>query len=159
MPKKLWEFVENVSAACKRSKRQFRAGFGQGAMRAMANDQLKELKKVTPRSDKTDGEHAADAWNIEYDIEDGIIVGFEITNPHDRIDWLEYGTKDIYMILPVRKQALHFYIDGDEIFADHVFRKGLEPMGFVRGVQDNMMKKVPYWIRRTFDSMIEKEWD
>ena len=90
--------VENVSTACKKSVREFKYGFRQGAIKAYAEAQKKELQKVTPRSEDTT-EHAGDAWEIEYKRSMGFITGFEIINPHDYIDHVEYGA-DPHMIFP-----------------------------------------------------------
>jgi hypothetical protein len=151
------EMIENVSAACRKAKRTFTLGFRQGSLQKYAETQKKELEKATPRSDKK-GKHAADEWKIEYDKEGGFIVGFEITNPYDRIDWLEYGTP-IHMILPKTKGILRFEKGGEVIFTDYVLHPGIKPMGFVRGVQDKMDKTTPSWLKQYFDRPIERDFE
>jgi hypothetical protein len=134
------------------------------------------LKKVTPRSDRTT-KHAADDWEIEYERTGMFITGFEITNPHDRIDWIEYGAErpsrklspakleDLKekgqsgdRIYPKHKKVLHFYWKGAEIFASSVQGSKIKPMGFVRKAQDDLNQEIPSWVRRYFDAPIEKHW-
>lgn len=150
------ELIENVSEACRKSKRTFQLGFRQGAMRAYAEAQKIELIKATPRSDKP-GEHAGDAWEIDYEYTGMFISGFEVTNKHDRIDYLEYGTS-AHMIFPKRAKALRFEMDGDIVFARYVVHPGIDEMGFVRKVQDKMNRELPSWVSKTFDAPIEKHW-
>lgn len=155
------KFKENVTEACRKSKKTFKRGFKDQAMKSQANKQLKKLKKVTPRSDRTT-EHAADDWEIEYKKDfSGGIVGFECINPHDRIDYIEYGVerpKGGGRIYPKNKKALHFFIGGDEIFASSVKGSKIKEMGFVRKVQDEMIDEMPSWLKREFDRGIDKEW-
>ncbi|MCK5347312.1 MAG: hypothetical protein KAR20_28075 [Candidatus Heimdallarchaeota archaeon] len=150
------KMFENVSEACKKAKMTFTLGFRQGAIKAYAETQKKELQKATPRS-KESGKHAADDWELDYDREMGLVAGFEISNPHDRIDWLEYGTDYWKPIVPVNKKALKFNIGGATIFATKAYRDGIEPMGFVREVQDKMNRNIPSWLRKAFDNPIERD--
>jgi len=152
----MFKLVENVSEACKKSVRTFKYGFRQGAIKAYAEAQKKELQKVTPRNENTT-EHAGDAWEIEYERSMGFITGFEITNPHDRIDYVEYGTAP-HMIFPKTKKALRFEWDGDIVLAPYVNHPGIKEMGFVREVQDEMDQEVPSWAKKVFDAPIEKHW-
>jgi len=161
MFKFFFKFEENVSEACYKSKRAFNRGFRQGAMRAYAQGMLHKLKKATPRSDRTT-KHAADDWEIEYTGTGPYISGFEIVNPHDRIDWVEYGTERPRgggRIYAKNAQALHFFIGGDEIFASSVEGSKIEPMGFVRKVQDEMEQNMPSFVRDSFEKEINRFWD
>lgn len=155
---KFTAMIENVSKACKKSVRTFKYGFRQGAIKAYAEAQKKELQKVTPRSEDNT-EHAGDAWEIEYDRDGGFITGFEVTNPHDRIDYVEYGTPR-HLILPKKKDGvLRFEMDGKIVFARAVDHPGIKEMGFVREVQDTMGQEIPSWARKVFDAPIEKHWN
>lgn len=156
MFKILTELIENVSSACRKSKNTFKRGFRQGAMRAYAEAQKAELVKATPRSDG-EGEHVGDAWTIDYEYSGMFISGFEVTNPHDRLDLLEYGANP-HLIFPLRKKVLRFKMDGDIVFARYVKHPGIKPMGFVREVQDKMNREIPSWARKAFDAPIEKHW-
>ena len=158
MFKFFFKFEENVSEACYKSKRAFNRGFRQGAMRAYAQSMLHKLKKATPRS-KESKEHAADDWEIEYTGIGPYISGFEIVNPHDRIDWLEDGT-DPHMIFPTpAKEALRFERDGEIVFAAYVVHPGIKEMGFVRKVQDEMEQNMPSFVRDSFEKEINRFWD
>lgn len=150
------EMVENVSLACKKSARTFKYGFRQGAIKAYAEAQKKELQKVTPRSEDNT-EHAGDAWEIEYVRDMGFISGFQIVNPNDYIDCIEYGS-DPHMIFPKTAKALRFEWDGDIVFAKYVNHPGIKEMGFVREVQDEMDSELHPWVRKVFDAPIEKHW-
>lgn len=171
------EMYENVSQACRKSKRTFQYGFRQGALKSYAKAQQRKLKKVTPRSDRTT-EHAADDWEIEYERTGMFVTGFEITNPHDRIDWVEYGTerpsrklspaklKELGKkgqsgdrIYPKHKKVLHFFWNGAEVFASSVKGSKIKPMGFVRKAQDELEQETPAFIRKYFDAPIEKHWN
>ena len=172
MFKFFFKLDENVSETCYKSKRQFNRGFRQGAMRAYAQGMLHKLKKATPRSDRTT-EHAADDWEIKYNKAGVFITGFEVDNPHDRIDWIEYGTerpkkklqakqieegKSGDRIYPKKAKALHFFVDGIEIYAASVKGSKIAPMGFVREVQDELDNTLPSWLRKEFNAPIEKRW-
>lgn len=163
---------ETVSKACTESIKDFKHGFRAGALTFLAENQLKKLKKATPRSDRTT-EHAADDWEIEYDRTGAFITGFEIVNPHDRIDWVEDGTKRPKKklqakqieegksgdrIYPKKAKALHFFVDGIEIYAASVKGSKIAPMGFVREVQDELDNTLPSWLRKEFNAPIEKRW-
>lgn len=167
------DIKENVSEACRKSKRTFQLGVRQGAIKAFAEAQLKALKKATPRSDRTE-EHAADDWEIEYDKEGMFIVGFEVTNPHERIDWIEYGTKRPEKklitkqaeegktgdrIYPKHKKCLHFFWNGEEVFASSVKGSEIKPMGFVREIQEEMTQGMSARLKKVFDVPIEEHWD
>lgn len=152
--------VENVSTACKKSARTFKYGFRQGAIKAYAEAQKKELQKITPRSDRTT-EHAGDAWEIEYKRSMGFITGFEIINPNDYIDYIEYGATRPSSgtdIVVKNKKAMHFYWHGFEYFRKRVKGSKIKEMGFVREVQDEMDQELPSWARKVFDAPIEKHW-
>jgi hypothetical protein len=151
------EIYENVSRACRKSVRTFQYGFRHAALKSYAKAQQRKLKKVTPRSDRTT-KHAADDWEIEYERTGMAVTGFEITNPHDRIDYLEYGT-DPHMIFPKRAKVLRFEMDGKIVFARSVEHPGIKPMGFVRKVQDELEQETPAFIRKYFDAPIEKHWN
>ena len=154
----MFKLIENVSEACRKSQQNFKRGFRHGAIKAYAEAQKKELQKVTPRSGGT-AEHAGDAWEIEYERTGGFITGFEITNPHDRIDFVEYGT-DKHMILPKKKGGfLRFEWDNKIVYARAVDHPGIKEMGFVREVQDTMNQEIPSWARKAFDVSIEKHWN
>ncbi len=150
------KLIENVSKACRNSKRTFQRGFRQGAMKAYAEAQKRELVKATPRSDSSGG-HAGDDWEIDYEYTGMFVSGFEITNPHDRIDLLEYGAS-AHLIMPSKARALRFEMDGKIVFARYVNHPGIKPMGFVREVQDTMNRELPSWARKAFDAPIEKHW-
>lgn len=154
------EIYENVSRACRKSVRTFQYGFRHAALKSYAKAQQKKLKKVTPRSDRTT-KHAADDWEIEYERTGMAVTGFEITNPHNRIDWVEYGAERRLgdRIYPKYKKVLHFYWNGAEIFASSVQGSEIKPMGFVRKVQDELDQETPAFIRKYFDAPIEKHWN
>lgn len=156
------EFIEDITNAAKSSIREIADEFLQERVKMLAERTQKELRKATPKSKiKTlhgkaqTGEegHACDLWEIEYEKKGERITGFEIINPRDHIDYLEYGTSPQG---PVMAEAMFWTAGGEEIFANFV--QGIKPMGFVREAQAEMDQTLPAFIRRAFERPIEKHW-
>lgn len=157
------DFFEDVRKAARKSIKEIKGDWQQEKIKSLAERTKKELRRATPKSKITTlhgraqtGEegHARDLWEIEY--EQGVggkITGFEIINPRDYIDYLEYGTPPHG---PVMADAMMWTTGGEKIFASFV--KGIKPMGFTRKVQEEMDRGLPAWIREAILRPIEKHW-
>lgn len=65
-------------------------------------------------------------------IEGGVVAG---GGPVDYARPLEYGSS-AHEIVPVTAKALHFFIDGKEVFAKRVMHPGTRAYAFMRGTLD-----------------------
>lgn len=151
---------ENVTKACRRTVKEIKHGFHSQVLVDFCVATQHEVEKATPRSGpamyarlcKYYGrtEHTYKAWKAElFTNSYGGVIGFFINNSEKVegkyiIDFLEYGTPPHEIFQPTRGIVW--------------MHPGIEPMGFVRKVQDEMAKKAPKIVKRYFDRRIEGYW-
>ena len=159
-------FDENISIACTktiRANKEFRTR----TVKALAKKYEREIKAETPKSEAEKyaalqtyygrSEHAADAWDIDYEQGAGGLTGFDITNPYKHIDYLEYGTP-AHMIFPKDEGGTMAWKEEEKtVFAKDALHLGIKAMGFVRKAQKRLALEVSR-VARAFERKVERNW-
>jgi hypothetical protein len=96
--------------------------------------------------------HGADfdsqiTWQQEDEFHGKIVSGAEYSN------YLEYGNnQEGDRIYPVHAKALHFWINGEEVFAKSVKAHG--PLPFLEQAKDYIDAAAPYWFEGYLDTIL-----